>query len=403
MGNYKLSTTVKDMHNHDLVSVYDEICEYLSLRVLKKHTKSLLKVLEEYAHLIKEEVMISLFDTDTIYNHIKDEWLYNGKAYSGKHPMDLSKDEVVQLYLDYLDGKEVNYRVSDVWFKQKISSLTAASKAEILDALVFGLTFDDARGVIELDNISSRNVPGAGKKPLILSGPQYAKIVEKVRQVYGIERKDGIDLDDFIYEASVRYFAELFGAEYHDQELIDQMAYEAKDVETFKEKIHRVLDVFKIEQNPKTDSKFGKIDEFTAVGRVEFNNPKMIIFSASVFWYLEGLRKPAERFKTVIDVTGDEFWETVWNECGRVHENKLLAKMAEENGAKAPASKLSDKYYMTLGEIQKQLHERYGITLTETAIGAIVKKTLKAAERKMETKGITADMIEDAMMDKGNL
>lgn len=401
MGNCKLSTTIKDMHNHDLISVKDEICEYLSFRVLKKHTKSLLKVLEEYACLAKKEVMVSLFETDSIHNYIKDEWLYRGKVYPGKNPIELSRDEVVQLYLDYLDGKEINYGVSDAWFKQRISPLSAASKAEILDAIVFGLSFNDERGVIELDNISSRFE--AEKKPIVLSGPQYAKIVEKVRQVYGIALKEGIDLDDFIYEASSGFFAELLGKEYYDQTLIDQMAYESQDAETFKGKIRRVLDVFKINPCPNTDRKFGKIDEFTALGHVGLESPKMIIFSASVFWYLEGLKKPTDRFKTVMEVSGNEFWETVWNECGRVHENKLLAKMAEENGAKSPASKLSDKYYMTLGEIQKQLHERYGITLTETAIGSIVRKTLADAEKKLAAKGITAEVMEDITTSKRDL
>jgi hypothetical protein len=384
---------IEGLKKYDLVEVSDKRVSYLSLKVLKPYTKKMLSVLDKNTHLIRGEVMLNLFESDSIKNHIDKKWLYSEKEFTGKDPADLTADEVTELFLNYIDGNETQYEAQDFWFKEKMKQLKAASNEEILSAMVFGIRFDDNRGSIELDKITSEN----GKLvKAVASKINYAKIATKVREVYSIENQEPIDMDDFIYTAATKYFQGMCGDKNYDQELIDQLAYAAQSAGEFKESIKEVLRTCTNPPHSEKEVTFVMRDGLNASGTYSFENPSMNIYLLGVVAYYQGHKKEESRHIKLVELKEDAFWKEVWNECGRFHEEQLLRKIKEEEKTEvAYASKCSSKYYMTLGEIQKVLQEKYGVTLTETAIGAIVKKALMKLEISAEEKGLSLEDIEE--------
>jgi len=311
----------------------------------------------------------------TVYldKFIQSGWLYQSHLVFIPNPVSF-----VSAYIE--TGETSGYEVEeslDAVFRHK----NVLSDAEIICLLSGNITLKNRRDSITLLKINTDN--------FVATKEEYESLCALVRKKYNIIKINPISLDDFVYEASMAFFRKFVPGKTLQGIRISEIAYVAESDKQFMQAMTRLTGELS-EPFVKKQVVFEK-DGYVATLSGTLQKPHIIISSLSFNMVLQGHKSSTLATYLLFQLKEESFWKEARYEFARKHEENLVfkKKLIQKTANKLEVSaKCSEKYHMTLGEIQMELKEKYGIEVTESAIGLTVKKALKKIQNKFEKLGI---------------
>jgi len=314
----------------------------------------------------------------TVYldKHIEDNWLYASPLLPEINP--------VSLIFNYIEtGDSLGYEVEDN-LKESFRGKSVLSDPEILSVVSGNISLRNRKDKIALLKINTTNYVAAKE--------EYVSLCKLVRRKYNIIKANPMALDDFVYESSLAFFRKFVPNKILRGVRVDEIAYTSESDWQFMKSMTMILGELK--RPPLKKQILYKKDGYVATLNGSLENPHIIISTLSFNMVLHGHPSSSLATLNLFELQGEEFWSEARHEYARKHEEKLLfnKRLVRETPKELKiSSKCSERYHMTLGEIQAVLKQEYGIEVTESAIGLTVKKALKKIEKKFETIGINKE------------
>lgn len=338
----------------------------------KKYTENFLGMwnnIKESLLLIDDPFAANIY----LDKSIDDGWLYQSTLMLAVNP--------VALITNYIETTDTHgYNIEDN-LEEALKEKGVLSDAEIISIVSCNVSLKSRRDKITLLKINTDN--------FLATKEEHEALCRLVRNKYKILKVNPIALDEVVYEASMAFFRKFVPGKKLRGLRINEIAYKAESDWQFMKSMTMVLGNM---QKPLKEKQilFQK-DGYVATLHGTLEKPHVIISSLSFNMVLHGYSSFKLTTQFLFDLKGEEFWKEARHEFARKYEESLrfsksLKKEAEKEFKLS--SKCSDKYHMTLGEIQQVLKEQYDVEVTESAIGLTVKKALKKIEKNFENIGI---------------
>jgi hypothetical protein len=190
---------IKNNDSSSLVTICrNEPC---SFSILSRYEEEVKDVFSSHSDLLNGDKSISLFETESIFDHLDDKWLYNEDEWSQyKTIMNMSGEDITTLMVDYIREDIVpSWLEVCRWFSpeemRNMFSIESCSDVEILDTLMF-LSFDNITGErarVSLQRIDGMANLGNGRAPSEYNfnkGVDWKAIITATRERYSLAREE---------------------------------------------------------------------------------------------------------------------------------------------------------------------------------------------------------------------